>query len=358
MTVLSQSTLPLREARGSGEGRDGGGGRVATTIKDIARRAGVSAATVSKVLNRKDAFIGEETRNRIWSLARELNYTPNSIARSLVTRRSNVIGIVVPDILNPYFTELVRACDDAARLRGYTTILCNSDGIAKNEEAHLSFLAGHGVDGIVLSASDVVPNADLLRGLGIPFVSMDREIPMLDCLAATVDTDCRGGAFQSASYLIGKGHKRIAFLSGSAESSNTRLRLEGFREAHRQAGIAVDPELVRCGEFQHSFGHQATLALLAGTRFSAICCMSDMLALGATVALRESGLRVPDDCAVMGFDNIYLAPLLDRPLSTIDRRIFESGRIAIDALVGFLDGPERQRSAIVLETSVVERKTA
>jgi len=123
-------------------------------------------------------------------------------------------------------------------------------------------------------------------------------------------------------------------------------------------GITVAPELVRCGEFQHSFGHQATLALLAETRFSAICCMSDMLALGATVALRESGLRVPDDCAVMGFDNIYLAPLLDRPLSTIARRIFESGRIAIGALVDFLDGPERQRSAIVLETSVVERKTA
>ena len=331
---------------------------MATTIKDIAKRAGVSTATVSKVLNRKDAFIGEETRDRIWSLARELNYTPNSIARSLVTRRSRVIGIVVPDILNPYFTELVRACDDTARLRGYATILCNSDGIPENEEAHLTFLAGHGVDGIVLAASDVVPNAGLLRELGIPFVSMDRDIPTLDCLAATVDTDCRSGAFQSAGYLISKGHERIAFLSGSADSSNTRNRLEGFEEAHRQAGMAVDPGLVRCGEFQHSFGRQATLALLDGTRFSAICCMSDMLAIGATVALRERGLRVPHDCAVMGFDNIYLAPLLERPLSTIDRRIFESGRIAIDALIDFLEGPDRRRSEILLETSVVERETA
>lgn len=330
---------------------------MATTIKDIARRAGVSTATVSKVLNRKDTFIGEETRNRIREIARELNYTPNSFARSLVTRRSRVIGIVVPDILNPYFTELVRACDDAARRRGYTTILCNSDGIPANEEAHLTFLAGHGVDGILLAASDVVPNAALLQGLGIPLVSMDREIAVLDCLAATVDTDCRNGAFQSAAYLISRGHERIAFLSGPVESSNTRMRLEGFREAHRQAGLAVDPALIRCGEFQHSFGRQATLALLDDARFTAICCMSDMLAIGATVALRERGLTVPDDCAVMGFDNIYLAPLLERPLSTVDRRIFESGRIAIDALIDFLEKPERRRSAILLETSLVERNT-
>ncbi|WP_439615362.1 SDR family oxidoreductase [Shinella sp.] len=103
------------------------------TIKDIARRAGVSTATVSKVLNRKDSFIGEETRQRVWALARELNYTPNSLARSLVMRKSHVIGIIVPDILNPYFTELVRACDDAARLRGYTTLACNTGGVAEIE---------------------------------------------------------------------------------------------------------------------------------------------------------------------------------------------------------------------------------
>lgn len=254
--------------------------------------------------------------------------------------------------------KLVRACDDTARLRGYTTILCNSDDIPENEEAHLTFLAGYGVGGIVLAASEVVPNTDLLQGLGIPFVSMDREIAALDCLAATVDTDCRSGAFQAASYLISRGHKRIAFLSGAARNSNTRTRLEGFEEVHRQAGMAVDPNLIRCGEFQHGFGRQATLALLDSTRVSAICCMSDMLAIGATVALRERGLRVPDDCAVMGFDNIYFTPLLERPLSTVDRRIFESGRIAIDALIDFLEGPDRQRSKILLEPSVVERNTA
>src|SRR5690606_22445944 len=135
----------------------------------------------------------------------------------------------------------------------------------------------------------------------------------------------------------------------TAESPNTRMRLEGFEAAHRQAGLALDPVLVRCGEFQHSFGRQATLALLDVTAFTAICCMSDMLAIGATVALREKGLRVPADCAVMGFDNVYLAPLLDRGLSTVDRRIFESGRVAIDALVGFLEDPDPQRSSILLE---------
>ncbi len=330
---------------------------MAVTIKDIARLAGVSTATVSKVLNKKDRFIGEETRQKIWSLARELNYRPNSIARSLVTRRSRVIGIIVPDILNPYFTELVRACDDAARQRGYSTILCNSDGDAEKEASYLTFLAGHGVDGIVLAASGVVPDLPLLEGLGIPFVSMDREIQALHCLAATVDTDYELGAFLSASHLIAKGHSRIAFLSGTAESTNTRIRLAGFERAHREAGIPVHRELVRCGEFQHSFGHDATRELLDREKFSAICCMSDMLAIGAMAALREGRLTIPDDCAVMGFDNIYLTPLLDRPLSTIDRRISESGQLAIGALVDFLDDPERRRTAVIVKPTVVQRST-
>lgn len=330
---------------------------MAVTIKDIARLAGVSTATVSKVLNKKDRFIGEDTRRKIWSLARELNYRPNSIARSLVMRRSRVIGIIVPDILNPYFTELVRACDDAARLRGYSTILCNSDGDAEKEASYLTFLAGHGVDGIVLAASGVKPDIRLLEGLGIPFVSMDRDIQAMDCLAATVDTDYERGAFLSASHLIGKGHKSIAFLSGAAESKNTRIRLAGFERAHREAGIPLFPELVKCGEFQHSFGHEATRELLDREHFSAICCMSDMLAIGATAALREGGLRIPDDCAVIGFDNIYLTPLLDRPLSTIDRRISESGHVAIGALIDFLDDPNRHRATVILEPTVVERST-
>lgn len=330
---------------------------MAVTIKDIARRAGVSAATVSKVLNRKDEFISDETRRKIRSLASDLGYTPNSLARSLVTRRSRVIGVIVPDILNPYFTELVRACDDAARLRGYNTILCNSDGENEKEALHLTFLAGHGVDGIVLAASGVIPDARLLKGLDIPFVSMDREIAPMERLAATIDTDYRSGAFQSAMHLIRKGHRRIAFLSGQADSLNTRIRLAGFEAAHREAGIAVDPLLMECGVFQHSFGHQATQTLLDRTTFSAICCMSDMLAIGATVALRERRIRVPDDCAVMGFDNIYLTALLEQPLSTIDRRISESGQAAINALIDVLDDPERPRSTIVLEPTLVERKT-
>jgi len=210
---------------------------VATTIKDIARRAGVSAATVSKVLNRKDQFISEETREKIWSLVKELDYTPNSIARSLITRSSRVIGIIVPDILNAYFTELVRACDQAARERGYSTILCNSDSEPEKEASHLTFLASHGVDGIVLAASDLIPDAGLLQKLRIPLVSMDREVPDLDCLAARIDTDYETGAFLSASHLIRSGHTRIAFVSGNPAASNTKIRRAGFERAHRAAGL-------------------------------------------------------------------------------------------------------------------------
>ena len=331
---------------------------MATTIKDIARLAGVSAATVSKVLNRKDDFIGEKTRQKIWSLVNELNYTPNSIARSLITRSSRVIGIIVPDILNAYFTELVRACDEAARARGYSTILCNSDSDAQKEASHLTFLASHGVDGIVLAASDLIPDAQLLERLKIPFVSMDREIPDLDCLAARIDTDYEKGAFLSASHLIRNGHTRIAFISGSPVASNTKIRRAGYERAHREAGLAIDSSLIECGKFNHGFGLTATRALLDRTEFSAICCMSDMLAMGATVALRERGLTVPDDCAVIGFDNIYIAPLLVRPLSTVERRISESGYMAIDALIDFLDDPGHPRRVLVIEPTIILRETA
>ena len=332
-------------------------GNVAITIKDIARQAGVSAATVSKVLNRKDQFISEETREKIWSLARERNYTPNSIARSLVTRSSRVIGIIVPDILNAYFTELVRACDVAARERGYSTILCNSDSDPEKEAAHLTFLASHGVDGIVMAASDLIPDAGLLERLRIPLISMDREIPELDCLAARIDTDYETGAFLSASHLIGAGHKRIAFVSGNPLASNTKIRRAGYERAHREAGLPIDPDLIECGAFNHRFGLMATRTLLDRTSFSAMCCMSDMLAMGATVALRERGLGVPEDCAVMGFDNIYIAPLLVRPLSTVERRISEAGQLAVDALIDFLDDPTQPRRTVLMEPTVILRET-
>ncbi len=331
---------------------------MATTIKDIARQAGVSAATVSKVLNRKDASIGEKTRQKIWDLAEALNYTPNSIARSLINRSSRVIGIIVPDILNLYFTELVRACDDAARARGYSTILCNSDSDPEKEAAHLTFLASHGVDGIILAASDIIPDAPLLERLQIPFVSMDREVEALDCLAGRIDTDYETGAFLATSHLIRSGHKRIAFISGPAANLNTRIRRAGYDRAHREAGLAVDPELVECGRFNHRFGLLGTRTLLDRTQFSAICCMSDMLAMGATLALRERGLSVPEGCAVMGFDNIYLAPLLVRPLSTVERRISESGEMAIGALIDFLTDPARPRRMVMIEPTLMVRETA
>jgi len=330
---------------------------VATTIKDIARQAGVSAATVSKVLNRKDSFISGETRDKIWALVKELNYTPNSIARSLITRSSRVIGVIVPDILNAYFTELVRACDQAARERGYSTILCNSESDAEKEAAHLTFLASHGVDGIVMAASDLIPDAGLLDRLRIPLISMDREIPDLDCLAARIDTDYEQGAFLSASHLIASGHKRIAFVSGKPTASNTRIRRAGYERAHREAGLPVDPALIECGAFNHRFGLLATRTLLDRTSFSAMCCMSDMLAMGATSALRERGLSVPEDCAVMGFDNIYIAPLLVRPLSTIERRISEAGNLAINALIDFLDDPTQVRRTVLMEPTVILRET-
>jgi LacI family transcriptional regulator len=332
-------------------------GNVAVTIKDIARQAGVSTATVSKVLNRKDSVIGDETRQKVLSLARELNYTPNSLARSLVTRKSHVIGIIVPDIMNPYFTELVRSCDDAARLRGYTTLVCNSEGVAEIETAHLSSFGGHRVDGILLAASDVIPDVTLLDALRIPVVCMDREIGPTAQLVATIDTDYRSGAFLATRHMIEKGHTRIAFLSGAPHRSNTQIRLLGYKDALRDAGIPFDPQLIRCKEFQHRFGYQATLDLVDETPFSAICCMNDMLAIGAMVALRERGLRVPDDCAVIGFDNIYLAPLLEHPLSTVDRCIGLAGRLAANALMDFLDDADRRGAAITITPTVVSRST-
>lgn len=330
---------------------------MAATIKTIAERAGVSTATVSKVLTRKDQFIGDKTRQKILSIARELKYVPNSLARSLVTQRSHVIGVIVPDILNPYFTEVFRACDDAARLRGYTTVVANTEGIAEIEVSHLSSFGGHRVDGIILTASDVIPDTELLGALRIPFVCMDREVGPMPLLVATVDTDYRRGAFEATTHLIERGHRRIAFLSGDPERSNTQIRLSGYKDALVSAGIPFDPELVRCEDFRHSFGRTATLDLLETTEFTAVCCMTDMLAIGSMTALREKGRRIPEDCAVIGFDNIYLSSLLEHPLSTVDRRIAHSGQVAIDALIDFLEDPKREAIAISIGPTVIGRTT-
>jgi LacI family transcriptional regulator len=235
--------------------------------------------------------------------------------------------------------------------------VCNSDDDPKREREQIEFLASQRAEGIILSAGSVVPDIDFLRSLGTHIACIDREIEAAEWMSATIVTDYRGGAFAAAQHLIARGHRRIAFLGGAREHFNVRERMAGFELAHREIGIAVDPELVACGSFQHGFGLESTRRLLRQTTFSAICCMSDILAMGACAALREIGKSVPDDCAVIGFDNTFLAPLLQQPLSSVDRRLEESAHLAIAAIVGSIENPDLVCQRHMLHTAVVARQT-
>jgi LacI family transcriptional regulator len=332
---------------------------MSVTIKDIARLAGVSISTVSRILNNNEGFISQSTKENVLRIVEEQKYSPNVFARSLVTARSKMIGIIIPDIVNPFFPELIRGCDDTAHGSGYGTLLCNSDDVPEKETAYLDFLFQRGIDGILLAETSVPTDIERLNRYNIPIVTMERQLESCACLVGCVDTNNKLGAYLSAEHLIKQGHRHIVFLCGSKNVFISIERFTGFREALEKYELQVDPDLVHYGTFQHSFGYTKTKELLAsGKVFTAICCMSDDLALGAMAALREAEIKIPSQCAVMGYDNTFVSTLIETPLSTINRSSYDLGRYGVELLLGYIT--KRQTGFVnkSIDPFLITRKTS
>ncbi|MES2714928.1 MAG: LacI family DNA-binding transcriptional regulator [Pseudomonadota bacterium] len=311
---------------------------MATTIKDVARAAGVSVATVSRALNGAEN-VTPDTRQRVQAAALELRFTPSSAARSLITRRTHTVGALLPDLFGEYFSELIRGIDLKARARGLHLLVSSSHGDAS--EAASALRAMHGrVDGLLVM-SPHIDTAALAANLpqGLPVVLINTRLPEEGLSSFAVDN--HGGAYAMTRHLLARAPGRVAFISGPDNNYEAQERLRGYRAAL----AALRPEaaeLVLPGDFTEESGWRAgsEIATLA-ERPAAVFCGNDMMAIGCLAALAEAGVRVPQDIALAGFDDIPIARYVTPPLTTVRVRIAELGSLALDRLASAIESPGR-----------------
>ncbi len=324
-------------------------------MKDVAAKAGVSVTTVSHVLN-KTRFVSADVAKRVGAAVRELSYEPDPIARGLRSRRTNLIALVIPDISNPFFPELARGVQDVTDKSGYVAILCNTDRNGARELRFLDTLRRQRVEGLILNPAEATPEPLLqLQEAGIQVVLIGQQIshPAFD--AIMIDNARAAGDIMA--HLIERGHRRIAHLAGFRATSSGRYRWDGYLASLQEHGLSVDQDLVVEAGFTKEQGHQAMHRLLAVRPLpTAVFAVNDLVAIGALTALREAGLRVPDDMAVAGFDDIDEAACITPGLTTIRQPTYEMGKTAAELLFRRLSkGAPRRRQRVVLSHQLVVR---
>jgi LacI family transcriptional regulator len=304
------------------------------TIYDIAKEAKVSPATVSRVLNGQ-GNVKEETARKVQKIAKAKNYSPNVMARSLRTKRSNLIGLIIPDIENPIYPAPVRGIQDLANLKDYSVIIHSTDGDESKELETIRRLISVGVDGLIINISEssalLAEEIHKLRKAGqLPIVALGPWHPQLDIDCVSVDNE--KGAYLAAEHLIKAGRREIAMISGPEGNLISEQRLEGFRKAMTDYCVPVHQEIIIEGNYKMGSGYQATKYLLEKRRLDAIFCANDLMALGAMRAIGEAGFKIPEEIALIGFDDIELAALASPPLSSITQPKYETGKLAAELL--------------------------
>ncbi|MEG0897918.1 MAG: LacI family DNA-binding transcriptional regulator, partial [Ruthenibacterium sp.] len=319
----------------------------------------VSKATVSRVINNKVDGVGKETRARVQQMIDNYGYKPNLLARGMATSRTKTIGLVIPDITNPFFPELVKAIEAYSSARGYTVILCNTDSSIEKEQRSISTLIASRVDGVILTTTQDERNHrnTELDKYKIPCVLIDRRLKSND-YSAGVFVDNEYAFYIACEMLVKHSNSRIAFLKGPDNLSTTSERLEGYKSALKQYGLPYETALVAEGDFSFEGGYAAVCRLLENNvSFSAVLASNDTMAIGALKALHEKGLRIPEDVELVGFDNIAMSTMVDPPLTTMEQPIYELGSKATEVLIALMEGRELSEQNIRLEAKMVRRKS-
>lgn len=301
------------------------------TIRDVARLAGVSVATASKVINKK-GVVSYKLTQRVLGALESLDYHPNEIARSLKVRQTRTIGMVIPDITNPFFTDVIRGVENEARSHNYSLVLCDSEEDPALEESNLNTLFARRVDGVLLAPTKAYVGQDRFIRRRFPVVFFDRVSPSF--FGSAVVTDNLGAAYDATRHLIGLGHERIAIITGRLNFSNGLDRLEGFRKALQQAGLPLRDEYLQQGDFLLESGHTCGLRLLQfAVPPTAIFCCNNQMTLGLMRALGELGVACPGRVSVLGFDDFEWAANFSPRLTTVAQPALEMGKQAVQMLL-------------------------
>jgi LacI family transcriptional regulator len=311
------------------------------TIRDIAREAKVSSATVSRVLN-NSGYVKKETRDKIINTIEKMDYVPSAIARSLSNMETNTIGVVVPDIQNPFFGEVIKGISSIADQHNLKILLCDTDENYHDKEIkHLAMLKEQRIRGLIITptSEENELNSEFLKSLenlGIPIVLLDRDVKYSNFDGVFIDNI--GGAFAATNALIQEGHVRIAHIAGPITSLPGRDRLEGYRKAYLVNNVPFDDQLVFYGDFKQRSGYELTKQILKlAEKPSAIFVANNLMTMGCVKALREAHLNIPDNIALIGFDEVEAFSILGLNISYVSRPTVEMGQAAMDILLGKLN---------------------
>ena len=326
-------------------------------IKDVANKANVSIATVSRVLNNKPD-VKDETKQKVLHIVKELGYQPNNNARGLVLNKTFTLGLIIPDIQNPFFPEIARGVEDCARRQGYSIIMCNTDNDKLEEKKAIQLMLSKQVDGLIVLLS--MENRNILQELiskKIPVVQIDRIIDTDEAVSITVDNI--QSAYQATSYLIGLGHQKICHITGSLNTKNAMDRIEGYRIALKQHGLIVSNELILEGDYEKVIDYQKLNGILRSKdRPTAIFAANDLMAIKLYKIIKETELMIPDDISIIGHDNINISSLVSPGLTTMNQPKYKMGKLASEFLIKEIENKPYRKKHILLNTNLIIRSSA
>ena len=320
------------------------------TIVHVARIAGISPTTVSRVINRKNKGYSEKTKQKVLKAVRDLNYLPDRRARSLRGLKTHVIGFMIPNF-NLFFHDIARTFSNLCASRGYGVLVCSSEDNSKRQATNLDYLVHQAVDGVVIISERIEGRRiDQLIQKDIPVVVLDEEVPLTG--APAVLTDYYKAGVLATQYLIDLGHKRIAFIKGRRFVLSAKARFQGYTDTMRSNGLSIDKNLIKEGDFSYESGYKATKKLLeeSGDGFTAIFSCCDFMTLGAMACIQDMGKKVPDDYSVVGIDDISLSALIRPSLTTVAAPSFKLVRTALDIIDNW---PKRNKRIVYLPELVI-----
>ena len=326
------------------------------TLKMVAEKAGVSVNTASRAINNKPD-INENTKKRILKVAQELGYIRNAAAVALRTKKTKAIGVVIADNRNPFYAEVLNGMEEASRKKDYHIILANTQRDYKKEEEAIKLLLAKRVDGLLIApVQDRDDDIKKLIEANIPFVVVGRDFENIE-VDAVYNDEVKGG-FLAAEYLIKKGHKKIVLINGFLYKSPAKGRLEGYKKALKKYRISLDESLISVGDINIEDGYERTKQMLGKKlNFTAIFAYNDMVAFGSMQAIKEKGLRIPEDIELVGYDDIPFSSLISPSLTTIRIKKQELGIESVKLLFSRINGTRKKIKKIMLNVDLVERET-
>lgn len=329
-----------------------------SSLNDVAKKAGVSIATVSRVIN-KGTNVNEDTRAKVLKAIKELKYQPSRVAKRLRSKSasSNLIGVLIPDIQNPFYVDVLRGVEDVAYENSYAIIMCNFAQDERKEKMYLDILQQESIDGLIAApAHERDPEMIKLVKGGLPIVCVDRGLIGVDVDVVVVKN--KEGAFSAVDHLAKLGYKRIAYISGQLQIPSSRYREEGYRLALEENGIEFDSNLVKYGDSKHQSAVELCDELLRlPNPPDAIFTGNNLITLGALETIHKRGLHIPGDVAIIGFDDMYWSISLNPPLSAVRQPAYEIGRRAGELLIQRISDPKRSTIQMTMNTELIIRKS-